>query len=241
MPGYSQMGEKQIAQYTSYGTNTQGKVIHNEPPNCGNRNGILFYPITETGKAVRMHGLRIVGMVVLSCVIMYACSDDTGSTEEDILQQADRDFMDQASYSSHAAIEFGSLAEVKGESDAVRIYGSAIADDQADALNDLEELAAYFQYTIPAGLDADAEEIKTAPETLTGISFDSAYIKTQVLAHAETEALFEYQIQNGKNKRLVNYAQGLLPEIRMYSAVADSIQAVFEEQSSGRKSKTLKK
>lgn len=192
---------------------------------------------------MRLHGWKGMGIGMLSCMALVACDDDNNADKN--LHQVDRDFMTQAAYANRAEIEMGNLAETKGTFNAIEIFGATMADEHQNALNDLEEIADDLDYTLPTGLDAEAAAIRDDLNVLTGFAFDSAYIKTQAVAHAEAEALFEAQVQNGKNKQLKNFAENMLHKIRMHKEIADSIQIALHDSVStlptGRKVKTLKK
>ncbi len=69
--------------------------------------------------------------------------------------------------------------------------------------------------------------------TLSGYSFDTAYINSQVKGHQEVAALFEKETNDGKEARLKNYAEKLLPHIRMHLTRADSIRKVLENNVKG--------
>lgn len=193
---------------------------------------------------MKMLGWKWIGIAMLSGMVMVACDDDDNDGKDN-LHQVDRDFMTQAAYSNRAEIEMGNLAETKGTFNYIEIFGAAMADEHQSALNDLEEIADDLDYTLPVGLDAEAAAIMEDLNVLTGFAFDSAYIKTQALAHAEAEALFEAQVENGKNKQLKNFAENMLPKIRMHKEIADSIQIALHDSvatvPTGRKVKTLKK
>jgi putative membrane protein len=172
---------------------------------------------------------KLAGVALMATVMVAgACDDDDDGDNRDLSQQ-DKNFITMASYGNRAEVELGALAASKGNSDAVRMYGNMMVDEHEDALDDLEDIADDFDADFPTGLDAEHQEKKEMLMALSGYSFDTAYMHSQVVDHEKTEALFETEVASGKEQRLKDYANNLLPHIRMHLHKADSILTVLED------------
>lgn len=175
---------------------------------------------------------KLAGVALLTTmVVASACDDDDGDNKD--LSQQDKDFITMASYGNRAEVELGALAATKGNSEAVRMYGNLMVDEHEDALDNLEDIADDFDANFPTGLDAEHQQKKQVLMALSGYSFDTAYMHSQVKDHQKTEALFETEATSGKEQRLINYANNLLPHIRMHLHKADSIVTVLEANPDG--------
>ena len=63
----------------------------------------------------------------------------------------------------------------------------------------------------------------TRLNSLSGHSFDSAYISSQVMDHQAAVTLFQNEISNGNNSSVKSYASTYLPHIQMHLQKADSL------------------
>lgn len=67
----------------------------------------------------------------------------------------------------------------------------------------------------------------TRLNSLSGYSFDTAYINSQIKDHAKTLTLFNPEISNGNNQTIRSYATDNMPHIQMHYNRADSIRRVL--------------
>ncbi|WP_159453583.1 DUF4142 domain-containing protein [Ohtaekwangia koreensis] len=82
--------------------------------------------------------------------------------------------------------------------------------------------------TIPEGLDAEHQQKKQMLAALSGYSFDTAYIHSQIKDHEKTETLFETEASNGKEQRLINYANNLYHIFARICKKADCVATVLD-------------
>jgi putative membrane protein len=170
---------------------------------------------------------KLASVALLATMVVASACDDDDDDNKDLSQQ-DKNFITQAAYGNRAEVELGSLAASKGSHDAVKMYGTMMVTEHSKALEDLEDIADDFDADFPEGLDAEHQQKKQMLSALSGYSFDTAYIHSQIKDHEKTEALFETEASNGKEQRLKNYANNLLPHIRMHLQKADSISTVLD-------------
>lgn len=181
----------------------------------------------------RIQCKKTMGIALLAIVAWASACDDDDNHKNDLIQQ-DRDFIAQASYVNRSEVELGTLAVSKGNSDAVRMYGSSMRTEHQPALDKLKGITSDLGADFPTGLDAENQAIKDKLMSLSGYAFDTAYIHSQIKGHQKAEALFQAEANNGKELRLKDYANDLLPHIRIHLQMADSIAATLVTPAQGR-------
>ncbi|HEY9007349.1 MAG TPA: DUF4142 domain-containing protein [Ohtaekwangia sp.] len=145
----------------------------------------------------RIQCKKTMGIALLAIVAWASACDDDDNHKNDLIQQ-DRDFIAQASYVNRSEVELGTLAVSKGNSDAVRMYGSSMRTEHQPALDKLKGIASDLGADFPTGLDAENQAIKDKLMSLSGYAFDTAYIHSQIKGHQKAEALFQAEANNGK-------------------------------------------
>jgi putative membrane protein len=166
--------------------------------------------------------------LAIGCAIGSACDDDDDGDKN--LNQTDRNFVMNAGMGNQAEIELGQLASTKGEEEGVRAYGTMMVTDHQPTLEELENIVDDFNVDVPRTLDAEHQQKKQMLMTLSGYTFDTAYIHSQVKDHQKMIALFESQIANGMEQRLKDYASKHLPHLQEHLETADSISTALDQQ-----------
>jgi putative membrane protein len=162
-----------------------------------------------------------------AAVIFWSCdkNDDNNNNNTDI-NNTDRNFTLQASMSNFAEVDAGQAAASKG-STAVAAFGQMMVTDHTMAQAMLDSIASSYTLAAPDSLDAEHAALKTQLAALTGRSFDSVYIHSQVNDHQKAIDLFNDEVSNGHNYQLTNYASSLLPKLQMHLQMADSVSTGF--------------
>lgn len=135
----------------------------------------------------------------------------------------DQDFMIKATQSNIAEIDAGGLAAIKGNTAGVKTFGAMMVADHSKALIDLKALADTMKVSLPTAADSMHILLKQQLTTLSGKSFDSVYIRSQVADHQNAINLFEAEANSGFDVRLKNYANKYLPALRMHKHIIDSL------------------
>lgn len=152
-------------------------------------------------------------------VVLVACDKD----DENEVNATDREYVRLASISNNAEVQAGQLAAAKGNSAAVKAFGSHMVMEHGMAQTDLKSRASAAGISVADTVDAEHRMIMTYLNTLSGYSFDTAYINSQVKDHQKTIDFFQMEINNGKNQQIRSYANQYLPHIQMHFNRADSI------------------
>lgn len=167
-------------------------------------------------------------LLVCACgaASLSACSDDDDDTNIN-LSALDRNFVIQAGYNNKAEIVAGAVADSLGADSTVRMYGSMMIMDHTMAYDELANIARTWEVTVPQEPDS-LHKAKTAYlRTLSGKTFDTAYINAQIKDHVATIALFQREADSSDLTQLKAYANKYLPKLKMHLQMADSIATVL--------------
>jgi putative membrane protein len=126
---------------------------------------------------------------------------------------ADRDFYAKAAAGGMAEVETGALAQVKGNSAAVRDFGEMMVRDHTKANDKLKQIAGRKNIELPTEPDAQHKAKKQELEAVSGAAFDSAYMQAQVAEHEATESLLKRQIESGADAEAKAWARESLPTV----------------------------
>jgi len=131
------------------------------------------------------------------------------------MKYADQSFFNQTSQANLAEIAVGKLAEQKGNAK-VKSLGRQMVTDHTTAQKELEALTKKQSITIPMNPDADHQKAAEDLNKLSGKSFDSAYIASQLADHKTAVALFSEESVNGSDPGAKEYATKYLPKLKMH-------------------------
>ena len=159
-------------------------------------------------------------------IIAASCSKDDDNNSQ--LNSTDQDFMQKASYSNYAEVGAGQIATTNGSEDSVKMFGGMMSADHSKSQSSLDSLGNSLNVTLPTTPDQEHQEKAAMLQTMTGYTFDTAYINGQVTDHQVTIALFQKELSDGNNKQLKDYVNTYLPKIEMHLQEAQAIQAAIE-------------
>ena len=136
-----------------------------------------------------------------------------GSAYAADLATADRDFYAKAAAGGIAEVQTGALAQVKGNSAAVRDFGEMMVRDHTKANGKLKQIASRKNIELPTEPDANHKARKQELEAVSGAAFDSAYMQAQVAEHEATESLLKRQIESGADADAKAWAHESRPTV----------------------------
>jgi len=131
------------------------------------------------------------------------------------MRYADESFFKTASQANLAEIAAGKLAETKGNSK-VKSLGKQMVADHTTAQNELVALAKKQNISIPMSSDEDHKQALAELDKLSGKSFDSAYMASQLADHKTAVALFSEESVNGTDPGAKAFATKYLPKLKMH-------------------------
>jgi putative membrane protein len=164
-------------------------------------------------------------IIFAAIAVCSACDDDD---DERALNDTDRNFVNNAAVANIAEVKLGQLAATKANSQAVKDFGQHMVMEHTTALNELRDIADdYRNGDLPEEMDQQHKQMEQQLMNLSGYSFDSLYMASQVTDHQATKMLFETEVSGGTEARVKAYATKYLPHITAHLQKADSIKAVI--------------
>ncbi len=122
-----------------------------------------------------------------------------------------------------AEVQLGKLAQHKATDPKVRDFAAMMIKDHAAANAQLRTLAGDKKVTLPKGPGVGAHAKKAELEVLSGHSFDTSYVSSQIKAHEDTVALLEKEISSGTDSDARAFAQKVLPTVQAHLQAADKL------------------
>jgi len=166
-------------------------------------------------------------MGAMFSAVLWSCSKDNepSSNINKNVSAAEQTFLAQAAISNLSEIQAGQLAASNATNASVKSFGQLMVTEHTKAQTDLSALATRVNYSLSDSIDAEHRAIKLMLDTLTGRSFDSAYISNQVKDHQRTLALFQAAQTGSSNQQVRTYANTYAAAIKMHLDSAVAIQA----------------
>ena len=170
-------------------------------------------------------------LLLMSClgaaVTFTACDkddDDPVVTEE--FTTADSTFLSNAAYGNLTEIKIGQLAAAQGATDSVKMFGQTLLSTHQAAQQSLDSIANTQSITLPDSVNSIGQNMYDALVGLTGSSFDSLFIKSQMAAHTAGIDLYQaYGSSSTAFSTLKGYANHYLPMLQQNAVYLDSLNA----------------
>jgi putative membrane protein len=170
------------------------------------------------GKILAIGGLLM--MVVISC---SKKSSPAGTS----LNSADQQFVTNAGYNNVDEINAGYLASTNAADTNVRVFGLLMVNDDGGAQSSLILLADSLGFTVLSSPDpAHAGELN-ALQLLSGVAFDTTYLRLQINDDQAAIVLYQAEQSNGQSAAVKDYVAKYLPMIQAHLSMADSLIKVW--------------
>jgi putative membrane protein len=158
---------------------------------------------------------RVLASLILAAAPMMVFADSN----------PDSSFYKNAAEGGIFEVEAGTIAQNKGNSQAVKDFGAMMVKDHSAANDKLKSLAASKNVTLPSSSSVGQMATKAKLDVLSGDTFDKSYIKSQVKAHRETIALFKKEIASGQDADAKAFASATLPTVQSHMKAIKGIAA----------------
>jgi putative membrane protein len=165
----------------------------------------------------------LLGALVVA-VFMFSCDKDNDND----LNSTDQMFVTQVSIGNNAEIAAGQLAATKAENAAVKAFGQMMAMEHGMAQTDLKKVGTSTGISVADTVDAEHVALMARLNSLSGHSFDTAYMRSQVKDHQKTLDIFQTELNSGNHQQVKGYAGQYLPHIQMHFQKADSLSRAIE-------------
>lgn len=163
---------------------------------------------------------------LIAAVALLSCKKEDNNTTN-VLNDSDKNFIQLAGMSNTTEKETAKIALSKTADSVVLSFAQQMLIDHTNAQNDLKTMGTVVGFTVTDTIDAAHAATITQLDTLTGRTFDSAYIHTQLLAHDSTMKFYTDELTNGNQVNVKAYANTILQNIRLHQQRADSIATAF--------------
>jgi putative membrane protein len=161
-----------------------------------------------------MSNRLLAGLACFATLILVSC----GAPSE-------KDFVQKAAMSDMYEIEAGKIASTKGQSDAVKQFGSMMVDAHGKTTEELKGIVASekIKVELPTKLDAKHQAMIDDLNNAKPEDFDKTYAKQQVDGHKKAVDLFDSYAESGKNAALKQFAANTLPTIKEHLQHAEKL------------------
>ena len=135
------------------------------------------------------------------------------------------DFVQKAAMSDMYEIEAGKIATQKGQSDAVKQYGTKMTEMHTQMSNELKSIveADKINVQLPTKLDDKHQKMIDDLNEAKAEDFDKTYIDQQESAHKTAVDLFEDYAESGDNGAVKAFAAKTLPIIKEHLNEAEKL------------------
>uniref|UniRef100_UPI00286DDF73 DUF4142 domain-containing protein n=1 Tax=Chamaesiphon sp. VAR_69_metabat_338 TaxID=2964704 RepID=UPI00286DDF73 len=142
------------------------------------------------------------------------------------LSTVDLQFAMKAAQSDMTEIQTSQLALNRSKNPQILKYAQEMIQAHTDSTAKLKPIATRLNLAMPKTLGAENQSLVNQLNSLSGTQFDLAYTSGQARAHARTQAVFQTELQQGKNPQLKAFANEILPVVSMHLQMAKSLTAM---------------
>ena len=132
-------------------------------------------------------------------------------------------FAVKAANAGMAEVQLGKMAGEKGTAKGIKEFGSMMVKDHTKANDELKELAASKNITLPAAVGDDMQKHIDDLSKKTGKDFDKDYVDMMVSDHKDAIDAFEDAAKNSKDSAFKNFAVKTLPTLYKHLGAAKAI------------------
>jgi putative membrane protein len=149
------------------------------------------------------------------------------------LDAGERKFVETAAHDGMAEVMMGQLAQQKGQSQAVKDFGSRMVTDHGKANDELKTLAASKGITLPASTDKSHMKDHEKMSKLSGDKFDKEYCEHMTKEHKKDVKEFEKQAKNAKDADVRAFAAKTLPVLQEHLKMAQQMEETVKKSGKG--------
>lgn len=151
-----------------------------------------------------------------------------------MMSSMDQKFMMMAAKGGMGEIEMARMALQKSSNDAVKQYAQKMIDDHTMAGDELKQLAATKNVTLPMDADAKQMAMTAKMQKMSSMEFDMMYVKEAgVKDHQDMEKLFMKESMSGKDMDAKAFATKTLPVVRMHLQMARELMMTMKGMKNG--------
>ena len=172
----------------------------------------------------------IMGLTLAACNNNAQSPEDTKEVAEesneakfdDNEQENDAEFLVDAAEINLEEIELGKLAQTNGVTADVKDMGKMMVDQHTKTFNELKDLAASKNMTIPTSLTEENQDDYKKLADKTGNDFDKEYCDMMVKGHKDAIDRFEKASNKANDAEIKQWAATTLPALRTHLEHAEA-------------------
>ena len=170
---------------------------------------------------------KLIACCVLTAASIWSCKKEV-KVNNSQLNAADNDFIALAATINAAETATAKVAVAKTIDTMVLSFAKQMILDHSSVQGDLKIMGNLVGFTVKDTIDAAHAAIISHLDSLTGRSFDSAYIRNELTSHQETMQFCIKELNTGQQLHVTAYANNLLQNEQLHYQNADTI-AVFNK------------
>jgi putative membrane protein len=158
--------------------------------------------------------------------LAFAASHATGRSR-DRLDDADRQFIEEAAHAGMAGVELGGLATERASATQVRVFADTVVRERSESNAELAAMARAKGVLLPDSTERLHRHDGDRLARLSGAEFDKAYMKHATADHRKTLSLFERAADTAKDSELRAFARRTIPTLQTHLAAAENIESTI--------------
>lgn len=152
--------------------------------------------------------------IVLSTVAVSALLVLPGAGARADLTGTDRDFVTKAMQDNMAELQKAQWAEKAEASQPLKVLVQKIIKNHSNAYAQLRTMAENQQFALPNLPRIDQQQTRDELKNTDVQQIQAAYTKEEIDSHQRQIALYQQEIDNGKNSEVRDYAKQFLPVLQ---------------------------
>jgi predicted outer membrane protein len=169
---------------------------------------------------------KILAVGALLIAVGIGCSKKSANSVTP-LNSTDQQFVTNAGYQNVDEINAGYLASTSAADTNVKVFGLLMVKDYGWAQSSLVLLADNQGFTVLSGPDSAHAQALRALQNLSGVAFDTTYLRLQINDDQAAIALYQAEQTNGQSAAVKAYVNQYLPVIQAHLSAADSLIKVW--------------
>jgi putative membrane protein len=170
---------------------------------------------STTAKIAYVSGLTLF-LTTLGCWAVLGHSESSPVSSEAQAAMTDLAFAKYAVQGGLAETKLGKLAEDRGSSEAVKIFGTRMVAEHTKAGDELKEAAALEHITLPTDLAPKDQATYDRLFKLSGADFDRTYAQEMVKDHQQDLQSFEREANRGHDAAIRGFATETVSMIQQH-------------------------
>ena len=143
-------------------------------------------------------------------------TNSSGDTKTSNKKNSDSKFMMMAATSDMNEIGLSQQALSKSTNEEVKKLAQMMIDDHTKSSEELKPIAASKGVVLPAEMDSKHKSAMEKMTSMSGMEFDTAYVKMMVKDHEKAVALYQKETDGGKDAEAKTFAAKTLPVVQMH-------------------------